>query len=240
MRVSVPIPTFNRPEYLERALKSVVSQTYTDWEALVVDDGDGQGIKAALAMSDPRIKPGPNDGEGQVDARNTALKRATGDVIALLDDDDLWEDPGHLALAVRALQNGPALVHRHSFMVYEEDGREVRRELFDLPTTASSLRENNTVVASSLAYPRRFHDELGVFDVDVGSYWDWDWMLRVLDAGYPLHTIPTPGVHYTVHAGGMSAVAAGSQRLANFETFKQKHGLDIVVKNHASLLEESF
>lgn len=240
VRVSVPIPTFNRPEYLERALKSVLAQTHTEWEALVIDDGDGRGLEAALAMSDPRIKPGRNGGKGQVDARNTALRRATGDVIALLDDDDLWEDSDHLALVVSVLQNGPALVHRHSFMVYEEDGREVSREAFDLPTTASSLRENNTVVASSLSYPRRLHDKLGLFDTGVGSYWDWDWILRVLDAGYPLHTVPTPGVRYTVHAGGASAVAAGSQRLANFETFKRKHKLNITVKNHASLLEESF
>ena len=234
------MPTFNRPAYLERALKSVLSQTHTDWEALVVDDGDGRGLGAAQALTDPRIKPGQNDGKGQVDARNTALSRATGEVIALLDDDDLWEDPGHLALIVETLQNGPALVHRHSFMVYEEDGKEVRRELFALPTTALSLRENNTVVASSLAYPRRFHDELGPFDTGVGSYWDWDWILRVLDAGYPLRTLSTPGVHYTVHAGGRSAVADNPKRLENFETFKHKHKLNITVKNHASLLDESF
>ena len=239
MRVSVLIPTFNRPAYLTRALTSTLAQTHSDWEALVVDDGDGRGLEAALALGDRRIKPGRNGGKGQVDARNTALSRATGEVIALLDDDDLWKDPEHLALIVATLRNGPALVHRHSFMVYEEDGKEVRRELFDLPTTALSLRENNTVVASSLAYPRHFHDELGPFDTGVGSYWDWDWMLRVLDAGYPLHTLSTPGVHYTVHAGGASAVPAGSQRLANFEAFRQKHNLNITVKNHASLLEES-
>ena len=238
MRISVLMPTFNRPEYLTRALTSTLAQTHSDWEALVVDDGDGRGLEAALALGDRRIKPGRNGGKGQVDARNTALNRATGDVIALLDDDDLWEDPEHLALIVETLRNGPALVHRHSFMVYEEDGREVRRELFALPTTAATLRENNTVVASSLAYPRRFHDELRPFDTGVGSYWDWDWILRVLDAGYPLRTILVPGVRYTVHAGGASAVAAGLQRLANFEAFKQKHGLNIVVKNHASLLGE--
>ena len=238
MHISILIPTFNRPEYLTRALTSVLAQTHPDWEALVVDDGDGRGQGAALALADPRIQPGRNDGKGQVDARNTALGRATGDVIALLDDDDLWEDPGHLALIVETLQNGPALVHRHSFMVYEEDGKEVRRELFALLTTALSLRENNTVVASSLAYPRRFHDELGPFDTGVGSYWDWDWILRVLDAGYPLRTLLTPGVQYTVHAGGASAVAAGSRRLANFEAFRQKHRLNITVKNHASLLGE--
>lgn len=208
MRVSVLIPTYNRPERLLRALCSLLLQTHTDWEACVVDDGDGRGLAAARALRDPRIQARRNDGRGQVDARNTALLQTTGDAVALLDDDDWWEDPEHLARVVRALATGPVLVHRHSFMVFEEAGEEVRREVFELPTTPQSLRENNTVVASSLAYPRAFHGELGPFDPLVGSYYDWDWLLRVLDAGYPISTIPTPGVCYTVHAGGASAVAA--------------------------------
>lgn len=239
MRVSVVTATKNRPDYLARALRSVCAQTHTDWEALIIDDGDGRGLEAASTFNNPRIKTMSNDGQGQVDARNTALRHATGGVIALLDDDDLWEDPGHLALIVEALQNGPALVHRHSFMVYEENDQEVRRELFALETTPTSLRANNTVITSSLAYPRRFHDKLGLFDPNVGSYWDWDWMLRVLDAGYPLRTVPTPGVRYTVHTEAQSAVAGNPRRLENFSAFKQKHNLDIVIKNHASLLEES-
>lgn len=239
MRISVVIPTCNRPGYLTRALRSLVVQTHADWEALVVDDGDGRGLAAARSSGDPRIRARRSDGRGQVDARNTALTHATGDAVALLDDDDWWEDSGHLAQVVAVLEGGPALVHRHSFMVYEEGGREVRRVIFDLLTTPQSLRENNTVVASSLAYPLAFHTELGPFDTAVGSYWDWDWLLRVLDAGYPVYTIPTPGVCYTVHAGGMSAAPANPARLAHFERFRQKHGLTITVKNHASLLAES-
>lgn len=239
MRVSVLIPTYNRPERLTRALRSLLAQTHTDWEACVVDDGDGRGLAAALDLRDPRIRARRNDGQGQVDARNTALLHATGDAVAFLDDDDWWEDQAHLARVVRVLEPGPALVHRHSFMVFEEAGKEVRREVFELPTTPQSLRQNNTVVASSLAYPRPFHDELGPFDPLVGSYYDWDWILQVLDAGYPISTIPTPGVCYTVHTGGASAVAANPKRLKFFERFREKHRLSVTIKNHASLLAES-
>ncbi len=239
MRVSIVVPTYNRPDYLTRALASVVAQSHIDWEALVIDDGDGRGLEAAQALGDSRIKPRKNDGQRQVYARNTALKHASGDVIALLDDDDLWHDTSHLGQIVEVLEQRPALVHRHSLMVYEEDGQEVKREVFALPTTPQSLHENNTVVASSLAYPKSFHDDLGPFDPEVGSYYDWDWILRVLDAGYPLHTITTPGVTYTVHASGMSAEAANPRRLKNFETFRAKHRLNVTIKNHASLLDES-
>ncbi len=238
MKVSVLIPTFKRTTLLERALASVLKQTHKDWEALVVDDGDGRGLEVAASFGDARVYLLKNAGRGQVAARNTALKKAKGDLVALLDDDDWWEDVRHLELAANVLSKSAALVHSHCWMVYERDGAETHRERFALPTTPASLRENNTVIASSLVYPRTFHNDHGPFDTKVGSYWDWDWVLRVLDAGHPLTTLTTAGVCYTVHAGGASADIAKPQRLADFETFRQKHQLDVVIKNHASLLEQ--
>lgn len=85
--VSVLIPTYNRPQLLLRALRSLQLQLYPDWEAVVVDDGDGSGILAAHSLRDPRILGVRNEGRGQVHARNTGLAHATGSIIALLDDD---------------------------------------------------------------------------------------------------------------------------------------------------------
>jgi len=124
MRVSVTIPTYNRPDYLTRALRSLVSQTHADWEAQVVDDGDGFGAEAARRLGDPRVRTARNHRQGQISACNAALALATGEVIAWLDDDDAWEDARHLERVVRTLTNGPALVHQHGWVVREEGGVE--------------------------------------------------------------------------------------------------------------------
>ena len=239
MRVSVVIPTFNRPETLLRALRAVRQQQHENWEALVVDDGDGRGLAAARRLEDGRVQALENEGRGQVAARNTALNRAQGDVIALLDDDDWWEDRNHLSRVIAALEETPALVHRPCWLVHEAAGSETHRKLYDLPASPVSLRDNNTLIASSVAYPRALHDELGLFDEGVGSYWDWDWFLRVAGAGYPLLRLPSPGVCYSVREDSTSAIPDAPARKQNFETFRTKHGLEIVIKNHASLLAES-
>ncbi len=214
-------------------------QDHRSWEALIVDDGNGSGLNAAQTIGDARVRAFMNEGRGQVAARNTALGQAQGECIALLDDDDWWEDRAHLTRIVAALKDTPSLVYRPCWVVHEAEGLETQRERYDLPTTPESLRENNTLIASSVAYPKAFHTHLGPFDVAVGSYWDWDWFLRVTEAGYRLKCLPGHGVAYSVRADSTSAVPDTPRRLSNFETFRAKHDLDIVIKNHASLLAES-
>ncbi|MER3481438.1 MAG: glycosyl transferase family 2 [Meiothermus sp.] len=235
--VSVLIPTRGRPELLRRALRSLQAQSYPYWEALVADDGEGEGVEAARRLSDPRIQPFGNPGRGQVEARNAGLERARGEVIALLDDDDWWEDQYHLHRVLRALRNGPALVYGGGWLVQEREGIELERLPFDFAATAGSLRRDNTLLASAVAYPRRFHHELGNFDVEMGDYWDWDWYLRVSGAGYPLVRLPGRGVAVAQHGANASYGARLAERRANLDRLSAKHGLrGIVLKDHRSLL----
>lgn len=233
--VSVIIPTYNRPEMLRQALASLQSQTDTAWEAVVVDDGDGSGAELAQTLRDKRIRALMNRGSGQVDARNTAIQTATGDAIAWLDDDDWWEDANHLARVNQSLSK-PALVYSHGYFVLTDKNNE--RLPYELPATPKSLRKDNTLLTSSVAYPKFFHDELGLLDSSVGSYFDWDWHLRVLDAGYPLHTIHSKDVCYRLHSESRSSEATNPKRLKGFEKFKMKHDLDIQIKNHLTVYQE--
>jgi glycosyltransferase involved in cell wall biosynthesis len=234
-RISVIIPTHNRPDMLGQALASVQAQGERNWEAVVADDGDGSGIELVRVIADERIRAVRNEGVGQVAARNTAIRHATGDVIAWLDDDDWWEDNGHLSRLKEALVT-PALVHSHGYFVFSDKNK---RLPYELPATPESMRKDNTLLTSSVAYPKFFHDELGLFDESVEGYFDWDWHLRVLDAGYALRTINSRDVCYRLHAGGRSNEAANPKRLKGFEAFKQKNGLEVEIKNHLVVFDEA-
>ncbi|MFN2323021.1 MAG: glycosyltransferase family 2 protein [Trueperaceae bacterium] len=241
MRVSAIVPTFRRPNGLRHALASLRAQRYDDWEAIVVDDGDGEGIDAVREWCDPRVRTLRNPGRGQVDARNWAIEAASGEVVLWLDDDWL-EDTDHLSLVVDALADGLALVTRGGWLVEVADGDPVvpverSRIPFDLPVDAATLRRDNTVLTAGLAYPKELHQALGPLDRELDGYFDWDWHLRVASVGVPVVRLPGLGVAYRQHAGNRSRHVTADRR-ARFARFASKHGLDAEVKDHGSVAAE--
>ncbi|MFH1719653.1 MAG: glycosyltransferase family A protein [Planctomycetota bacterium] len=88
--VSVIIPTCNRAQLLTQAIDSVLSQTYKNFEIIVVDDGSTDDTKRALVQYMNRIRYMYQENQGGAAARNVALKLAKGEYIAFLDSDDLW------------------------------------------------------------------------------------------------------------------------------------------------------
>lgn len=227
------VPTKGRPERLARALASLVAQDRDDWHAVVVDDGAGEGLDVVRSLGDGRIEALRSPGSGQVDARNAGIARARGRFVCWLDDDDWWEDPEHLRLLLRAAaEERDAFFYRGGWIVYEQDGR---REVFDHDATPASLRRDNTVLTSSIAYRRELHDALGPLDRDLGSYCDWDWLLRMCDAGLAPRRLPGLGVCYAVHGGNVSAAVEAPARRTAFERLVAKHGLDTTIHSHVTM-----
>ncbi|MFC3932047.1 glycosyltransferase [Streptococcus dentapri] len=93
-KISVIVPVYNVEDYLERCLDSLVSQTHTNLEIIIVNDGtkdNSVAIAERYAQEDPRIQIIHQDNAGLSQARNTGLKYATGDYVAFLDSDDWLE-----------------------------------------------------------------------------------------------------------------------------------------------------
>ena len=101
---------YNVAPYIGAAVSSVLAQTYTDFELIVVNDGspDTPALEAALAPYLDRIIYLTQENRGLSGARNTALRAARGAFVALLDSDDLWE-PNYLAVQLAALESNPTL-----------------------------------------------------------------------------------------------------------------------------------
>jgi glycosyltransferase involved in cell wall biosynthesis len=238
--ISLVTPTRGRGALLRRSLQALQLQTLQDWEIIVVDDGDGSGLAVAASLGDARIRAVPNPGRGQVDARNAALELAQADAIQLLDDDDRWCDPQHLERVVDLLECEDVVVYRGGWLVLEDevDGvfDERERRAFQPATTRESLRRDNTLLTSGVAYRRSLHDTLGGFDPDLGNYWDWDWFLRI-SAQRPLLEITPPAVLMSWRGSNTSRNPFDPARVAYLERLAAKHGLGTLEsKNHATVL----
>ena len=111
MLFSVIIPTFNRRRLLQYALESVLRQTFTDYEVLVVDDGSTDETKEYLATLGDRVRVFTQSNQGPGAARNLAIKHANGHYLAFLDSDDLWF-PWSLETYASAIRNSgePAFI----------------------------------------------------------------------------------------------------------------------------------
>lgn len=105
MQVSIVVPLFNKERSIIRALHSIVRQTFTDFEVIVVDDGSlDQSVAAAKRVKDSRIRIIEQENCGPGGARNRGAAEARGDILAFLDADDEWL-PHYLDHAVRTLES---------------------------------------------------------------------------------------------------------------------------------------
>lgn len=178
--VSVVIPTRDRPELLLDALRSVAAQTYSPLEVIVVDDGSNPEITLDrapdLALSLIRI----DRDVGPASARNRGIAAATGDLVAFLDDDDVWH-PEKTERQVAALSAAPREIgmSHTAFEYWPGGGREVRK------VARAELRrtvlKGPVIVPSTVMIRRSVLAETGGFDSSLRQMEDWDLFIRVSD-----------------------------------------------------------
>lgn len=127
--VSIIIPLYNGERYIGDAIESVICQTYTDWELLVVDDGStDSGLSRIINyLNNPRISYHKKENGGSASARNFGLAMARGEFIALLDQDDTWI-PEKLSLQMSCFTEEIDLVFSDARII-GPDGEQTRLHL---------------------------------------------------------------------------------------------------------------
>ena len=129
--VSVIMPAYNCEKYIEAAIRSVVSQTFTDWELIVLDDGSSDSTREIidrLAAEDDRIVPMPNERNmGVAKTRNRGLDISRGRYVALLDSDDIWLS-GKLEEQIKKLQAENAGICYCSYSIIDSEGSKVKKD----------------------------------------------------------------------------------------------------------------
>lgn len=205
---SIVIPCFNAAETLIETLNSVASQTFVDWEALIVDDGSTDttwALAVARSAKDARFKVMRNAGQGPSSARNHAAMRSRGKVIAFCDADDLWS-PEKLARMHQAFANPDVDGVYARVAFFDSRGSRSTSQVCSGPLSVRTLLgENPVCTMSNVAVTRRTFLETGGFDVTMVHNEDLEWLIRVTGSGGRIIGLDETLVHYRTSPTGLSA-----------------------------------
>ena len=222
--VSVIIPAYNQAHYLVYALGSVLAQTLSAWEAIVVDDGSTDNTRDVVAgFADARIRYIYQANQGLSGARNTGVGAAHGKFLAFLDSDDELT-PEFLKTCVEALQADRALGAVHTATQFIDQSGNVLPHTDVQPLAGDAfnqkLRQGGFFPPVSVVARTECVREAGLFDVTLTSLEDWDVWLRLVQR-HPMRGLPQLLVRYRVYPGSMSTNAP--RMLANRLAVIAKH-----------------
>lgn len=230
--VDIITPTNRAGEFLESTTSSILSQTYGNWRLYIVDDGSpdpsaladavGGALSAASAPAGVRhrVSIHRGDGRGVSAARNHGLALGSGDYVAFLDDDDLW-DPRFLERMVARLERAPHAVAAYSGGRYLDEGGEPFG-LWTAPAASSSAMLRGDVPFPriiALLVRRIAGEATGWFDEQYAYSEDMDLICRLLIAGEFVE-VSDPLAFYRIHSASVSRnVVATRRNWMGFEEF---------------------
>jgi len=186
MFFSIVIPTYNRGYIISYGIKSVLSQSFKDYEILIIDDGSTDDTESIVkSFSDSRIKYIKNQNHGVAHARNTGIKLANGNYVGFLDSDDLMEE-SHLQTAFDFIKDklAPEVIHLN-FLWGPRDKSVIHKN--ELPKSspedvfkACSLHVNCTFIKNEIAKTNLFNESRELMFAE-----DWDFFIK-LAVRYPI------------------------------------------------------
>lgn len=206
-KVSVIIPAYNAMEFLPETLRSVLDQTFYDFEVVIINDGSLDGIEQWVhTIKDSRISLISTANRGAAAARNTGIEKSRGEYIAFLDADDLWAVT-KLERQVECLNCRTAVGLVYAWVeIVDRLGKPTGKLLspsFEGEVLDRILKENFVICGSTPLVRRACFENVGQFLSGLEPAEDWELWIRIATQ-YQFAVIKEPLVNYRQHAGNSS------------------------------------
>lgn len=221
--ISVVMPTYNRAKTIERAVYSILNQTYQDFEIIIIDDNSNDNTEQIIKeINDERIRYIKNSvNKGANESRNIGVREAKGDFIAFQDSDDEWVK-NKLELQIIALEKTNSDVVASGFFRYEDDGtvstipeKEIKDEEIATKIMFGNFISTQTVLGKKVC----FIDE--EFDPSFPRMQDWELMIRI-SRKYKVHYMNTQLANVYIQGNSISKDNAKGIKALNMILDKYK------------------
>jgi len=222
--VSVVIPTYQYAGFVGEAIDSVLAQTYTDYELILVDDGSTDGTREVVAAAyGNQIKYIYQDNRGLAAARNTGIRASKGEYLSFIDADDVWL-PNKLELEVEFLDTHPSVsMVCSNYTYFGSRGRQKKTGFEGVPLAfgygQKEIFFHNPISASAVLIKKLCFEKVGDFDESMIQCEDLDMWLRIA-AHFEIDYINTPLSKYRFHERNMHLKPEGCIR--GFRTMRIK------------------
>jgi glycosyltransferase involved in cell wall biosynthesis len=206
--ISVIIPVYNGEKTIHETIESVLNQTLSDFEVIVINDGSQDStLEIVSSIQDPRLKVISYPNAGLSVTRNRGISLASGDYIAFIDADDLWT-PDKLESQFKALQANPQAAVAYSWTNHIDESSQFSRTGSHMTVSgnvyAKLLLANFLENGSNPLIRRQALTTVGGFDETLIAAEDWDMYLR-LAAHYHFVAVPSPQILYRISIDSMSS-----------------------------------
>lgn len=253
MKFSVIIPTYNRIEFLNKAIESVKNQTCQDFEVIIVNDNPDEKNKIdLLASQSDKIKVLHHEtSKGGNAARNTGILHSKGELLAFLDDDDIWL-PEKLSCHLREHNTNPAAGLVFSDCLYAYNNKKIIDHVYSAAVPSNVMEvmgQGNFCPATSsiVSIRRECVEKCGLFDENLVSFQDWDYWFRIAHLFQFVH-LPVVLVLFRQHLGnrtshneekrrkGLNQIATKWHNKISVKDFSKNFLISIYYKNSSNLL----
>jgi glycosyltransferase involved in cell wall biosynthesis len=211
-RISVVTPSLNQGRYLEDTIRSVLGQEYPNLEYIIIDGGSSDGSVAIIRKYEHRLAYWVSESDdGQAHAINKGFCRATGDILAWLNSDDMYL-PGALAHAASMLDAGQPQLLFGNCLHFTEGSKLAYGSNVRWGHEAQDLRLIDSIVQPSTFWTREAWSRSGPLDQSLHFGFDWEWFIRAVNAGVVFRPDDKVLALYRIHPAHKTATGGERRR----------------------------